>query len=62
MMVGNEVDEDMCAVSLGLTGYLLTDCLLNRRNKPLAGFMAGSFSEFYDYAEQLPALRESKIR
>ena len=58
MMVGNDVDEDMCAVSLGLKGYLLTDCLLNRHERPLTGFLAGSFSEFYSYVEQLPALRE----
>ena len=56
MMVGNDVDEDMCSVELGLTGYLLTDCLLNRHEKPLEGFLTGSFEEFCRYAEELPAL------
>ena len=56
MMVGNDVDEDMCTVELGLTGYLLTDCLLNRRGKPLEGFLSGSFEDFYRYAEELPEL------
>lgn len=54
MMVGNDVDEDMCAVSLGLTGYLLTDCLLNRHEKPVEGFLSGSFEDFKTYAEHMP--------
>ncbi|MCI8464922.1 MAG: HAD family hydrolase [Lachnospiraceae bacterium] len=58
LMVGNDVDEDMCAVSLGMSGYLLTDCLINRGGKALDGFLSGSFSEFYNYAEEMTALEK----
>lgn len=56
MMVGNDVDEDMCVVSLGMRGYLLTDCLINRQGKAFDGFLSGSFQEFYKYAEEMAAL------
>ena len=57
LMVGNDVDEDMCTAALGMGGYLITDCLLNRHEKPLEGFVYGTFSEFYEYVTQLPALK-----
>lgn len=31
-MIGNDVDEDMPAESLGMKVFLLTDCLINRRD------------------------------
>ena len=56
MMVGNDVDEDMCTAALGMNGYLITDCLLNRHEKPLEGFLCGTFPEFYEYVTQLPVI------
>lgn len=56
LMVGNDVDEDMCTVTLGMKGYLLKDCILNRHEKPLEGFMAGSFGEFAGFVEKMPDL------
>ncbi len=56
MMVGNDVDEDMCAVSTGMSGYLLIDCLINRAGRPLDGFLSGDFQSFYQYAERMPSL------
>ncbi|QNM05612.1 HAD family hydrolase [Qiania dongpingensis] len=56
MMVGNDVDEDMCVTSLGIKGYLLTDCLLNRHGRPLEGYLSGSFEEFRRFAEKMPSL------
>ena len=58
LMVGNDVDEDMCVLSLGMRGYLLTDCLINRRGNGLEGFRAGSFLEFYKYAEEMAVLAQ----
>ncbi len=56
LMVGNDVDEDMCVLSMGMSGYLLTDCLINRRKKALDGFSSGSLLDFYHYAEEMAAL------
>ena len=46
MMAGNDNQEDMCAESLGIRGYLITDCLINRDNAPVTCFWQGSFDEF----------------
>ena len=43
-MVGNDVDEDMIAQTLGMKVFLLTDCLINRNGKDIsrtAGAAAG---------------------
>ena len=34
IMIGNDVDEDMVASNLGIKTFLLTDCLINKNNKP----------------------------
>ena len=49
MMVGNDVDEDMCAAKLGFDTFLVTDCLINRRDKSIAKYKRGSFEEFYNW-------------
>ena len=49
IMVGNDVDEDMCAAKLGFDTYLITDCLINRRDKDISRFKHGSFEEFYQW-------------
>ena len=36
LMVGNDVDEDMVAAELGMEVFLITDCMLNRRNKEVS--------------------------
>ena len=54
MMVGNDVDEDMCVTELGMAGYLLTDCMLNRHGRSLEGFLSGNFEQFYAYVQEMP--------
>lgn len=49
LMVGNDVDEDMIAETLGMKVFLLTDCLLNRNNKDISGYPQGSFPELLEY-------------
>lgn len=46
IMVGNDNQEDMCAEQLGMQGYLITDCLINRDNAPITCHWHGSFNEF----------------
>ena len=49
IMVGNDVDEDMCASRLGFSVFLITDCLINRRDKDINLYRHGSFEDFYYY-------------
>ena len=52
IMVGNDVEEDMCTEKLGFDTYLITDCLINRQNKDIACYKNGSFEDFYNYLTQ----------
>ena len=49
VMVGNDVNEDMVARELGMKGFLLTDCILNKDNKDISQYPCGSFPELLDY-------------
>ena len=49
IMIGNDVDEDMCASRLGFDVYLVKDCMINRRNKDLRYYKSGSFEDFYNW-------------
>lgn len=46
IMVGNDNQEDMCVEELGIPGYLITDCLINRDNAPITCRWHGSFTDF----------------
>lgn len=52
LMVGNDTREDMAAAQLGMDTYLITDCLINRDNKPLSLFRHGSFEDFYGFLRE----------
>jgi len=45
-MVGNDNQEDMCAETIGIKGYLITDCLINRKDAPITAAWQGTFEEF----------------
>ena len=49
LMVGNSVEEDMCAEELGFDTYLITDCLINDNNKDYSEYRQGSFEDFYKF-------------
>lgn len=57
LMVGNDVQEDMCVASLGVKTYLVTDCLLNRDNTDISIYKHGSFEDFSKEVEGMPAAR-----
>ena len=52
MMVGNDVDEDMCADKLGFDTFLITDTIVNRENKDYSHYKNGSFEEFYKFLQK----------
>lgn len=54
MMIGNDVDEDMCAAELGMETALLTDCLINRSGRDISHYRQFDFPALYRYFETLP--------
>ena len=51
LMVGNDVEEDMMAKSLGFSVFLLTDCLLNPKEKDISLYPRGDFDALLAYIE-----------
>ena len=52
IMVGNDAEEDMAAEKLGMEVFLLTDCLLNRKNADISAYPQGSFPELLDFLKE----------
>ena len=50
-MVGNDVEEDMVAKTLGINVFLLTDSLINKNNKDINQYPHGNFHELIKYLE-----------
>lgn len=53
MMVGNDVEEDMIAQSLGMKVFLITDCMINRNNKDISVYPSGSFNDLIELLKQM---------
>lgn len=49
LMVGNDVEEDMIAESLGMRVFLLTDCIINPNKMDIHVFSHGGFPELLNY-------------
>ncbi|MGE4453690.1 MAG: HAD family hydrolase [Sphaerochaeta sp.] len=54
LMIGNDVEEDMVAGDVGMELYLVTDCLINTKNKPLDGYRQGSLKDLARFCKELP--------
>lgn len=54
LMVGNDVSEDMQVHNLGLSRYLVTDCLINSKEEDISSIPHGSLQDFYEFAQTLP--------
>lgn len=53
LMIGNDVEEDMIAESIGMKVFLLTDCLINKKEQDISGYVKGSFRDLKEYLENL---------
>jgi len=53
LMVGNDVDDDLPAETIGMKVFLLTDCLINKDNKDISVYPHGSFEELMEYIKAL---------
>jgi FMN phosphatase YigB (HAD superfamily) len=52
LMVGNDVGEDMVAKTLGIDVFLLTDCLINRKNEDISVYPHGNFDDLIAYLKE----------
>ena len=52
-MVGNDVTEDMVAETLGMKVFLLTDCLINKKNVDISRYLQGGFAELKAYLQSI---------
>ena len=53
LMVGNDVEEDMIpAEKLGIRGFLLTNCLINKKEHDISRFPQGDFTELRMFLEE----------
>lgn len=53
LMIGNDVDEDMVALSIGLSVFLLTDNIINLKGMDISAYPHGSFEQLENYIENL---------
>ena len=53
LMVGNDVDEDMIAETLGMKVFLLTDCLINKHNADISKYPHGGFAELKEFLRDI---------
>ena len=53
LMVGNDAFEDMIAEKLGMKVFLLTDCLINKKNIDISSYPAGGFDDLCEYIKKL---------
>lgn len=53
LMVGNDVKEDMVAKTVGMSVFLLTDCLINKDNEDISRFPHGGFCELKKFLNNL---------
>lgn len=52
LMVGNDVEEDMIAQTVGMHVFLLTDCLINKKGRDISVYPHGSFAELRQYLKK----------
>lgn len=53
LMVGNDAAEDLAAMELGISCFLLTDCLINRNGRDVSDIPQGSFAQLIAFLEKL---------
>lgn len=49
LMVGNDVEEDMIAQTVGMDVFLLTNCLLNKKRRNISVYPRGNYQQFEEY-------------
>lgn len=53
LMVGNDVEEDMIARTVGMDVFLLTDCMINKKDRDISEFHHGGFGGLLQYIKRV---------
>ena len=53
LMIGNDVDEDMIAETVGMSVFLLTDNIIDRENKDISAYPNGGFDDLLKYLQRI---------
>ena len=53
LMVGNDVIEDLVAETLGMQVFLLTPCIINKKNTDISRYPQGDFDDLLSYLNNL---------
>ncbi len=53
VMIGNDVGDDMVAKDIGMEVFLLTDCLINRKDRDINDFRHGDFNALCEYIKEI---------
>ena len=53
LMVGNDVQEDMVAETVGMQVFLLTPCMINRTGEDISRFPHGDFQDLMTFIREL---------
>ena len=53
LMVGNDIDEDMIAETLGMKVFLMSEWLINKNNADISNYPQGGFDELVEYVKEL---------
>ena len=53
LMVGNDASEDAAALKVGMSFFLLTDCLINKENKDISEYPQGDFDKLLEFVNDL---------
>lgn len=60
IMVGNDVEEDLIASTLGIETYLITNCMINSKNLKNNANHTGTYDDFIEFCKKLPNLKSKK--
>lgn len=52
LMIGNDVQEDMVANTIGMDTFLVTDCLINAKEKDISMYRQGSMADLLKFLEK----------
>lgn len=59
LLVGNDVEEDLCVSDLGIQTYLLTENVINQNAVDVSHIPQGNFAMLLAYIENLPSLQQA---
>lgn len=59
LMVGNDVQEDLVALNIGMETFLIKNYMINRTQETINSTYEGSYDDFYNFAKSLEAVSVS---